>query len=449
MTKILIFGAGRSSAYFIKQVQNYCLLHEYSLTIIDENFINFPQLLKNHASTTYIKSSIEDKKIVEAQISSHDIVVSMLPPSLHIVLAKACLFFSKNFLTASYVNKEIEQLNTAVKKAGLLFLNEVGVDPGLDHVSALMLLDKIKEKGGVVKSFKSHTGGIIAKKTNLNLWDYRITWNPKNVITAGCDGAVFLENKAIKKINYFEIFSKTEKVVIDGQLYDSYANRDSLKYIEKYGLKNIDTCYRGTLRHHDFCEAWDIFVQLGMTNQGKRIEFNGLVTREDFLSFFLPKVKGKTTKEIFMNHLSLSESSSIIKKFEQLNFFNDNTILLLQKETPAKILQTILEKSWAIEPSEKDMLLMHHEVIYALNGKSFKVTSTLKTIGEDPYFTAMAKTVGAPLFECLKLMLGQAIDSKGVLIPNQKEIYKPLFLALSNHKLFFEETTTLLHEGNE
>ncbi len=449
MTKILIFGAGRSSVYLINQVQQYCSNTNNSLTVVDQSFDRLPLNLQQNKSTQFLKIDILNIQSAHLQISLHNIVISMLPPQLHIEIAKGCLFFNKNLLTASYLSPEMLQLKKDVKKRGLLFLNELGVDPGLDHVSALSLLDHIRSKGGEIYSFKSHTGGIMAYKTPENLWDYKITWNPKNVITAGSDGAVFLENEIIKNIPYFDIFSTIKNTNINNSNYDSYPNRDSLKYIEKYRLNTIKTCYRGTLRHHGFCSAWNVFIQLGMTNQQPHISFSKNATREDFIRFFLTNKSNCTTLESLKKHFNNLLSNDIIEKMKQLHFFDNSNRLQKTDGTPAEILQNILTESWKIKDTEKDMLLMHHEVEYSIGNRKFKTTSTLQDIGEDPCFTAMAKTVGAPLFETLLLVLNNQINLTGVHIPNQKEIYIPLLKNIEKHHLSFKDTTVLLHEENE
>ncbi len=449
MAKILILGAGRSSVYFVKQVQQYSLKTHSFVTIIDQSFDTFPKELKEDTNIVFLEFSIFDTQKINSQIKAHTVVVSMLPPHLHIEIAKSCLQYKKPLLTASYVSDAMQKLDVEAKKQGVLFLNEMGVDPGLDHISALSLLDSIYKKGGKITSFKSHTGGIIAEKTLSNLWNYKITWNPENVVLAGKDGALFLENNIIKKIKYKDIFTAKSKVFIDEVLYDSYANRDSLKYIDKYHLNEVNTCYRGTLRHSGFCEAWNVFVQLGITNNNKRIELKAESTREDFLNYFLKESFGTTTEERLVNTLKNALPKNSIAKLKQLAFFTDKKKLLLFKGTAAEILQSILEESWKIEPLEKDMLLMHHEVVYTIGYKSYLTTSTLKNVGENQEFTAMAKTVGAPLFEGLLLILENKCNLTGVHIPNIKEIYEPLYVRIQKHDLIFKETTVLLHEENE
>jgi len=363
----------------------------------------------------------------------------MLPPKRHLKIANWCLEHGKDLITASYVSKEMMLLNADAQRKGLLFLNEIGVDPGLDHISALSFLDAIKAKGGVIKSFKSHTGGIVAEKTPENLWDYKITWNPKNVVRAGGEGAIFLHEKEQLAIAYPEVFSETQSLSIYDTAYDSYPNRDSLKYIEKYALQGVETCYRGTLRHQGFCEAWNVFVQLGMTEDSKIIEFEKGNNRQDFLAFFLDKGKHQSVKQAFVNSKDLTVNKSIVEKFNQLGFFETVQPLELLKGTAAQILQQILIVSWQITPAEKDMLLMYHEVEFELRGEAKKATSSLRVVGQDQYCTAMAITVGATLFEAFKLVVEKEIALKGVCIPTEKSIYTQLIKAVKKHHINFDE----------
>lgn len=437
--KILIFGAGRSSVYLISEMQKYCECHSGIVTLLDQNLKELPAALKNHAQTQYVEESVGNTTVVNLEIKRNDLVISMLPPSLHVAIAKLCLHHGKDLITASYVSEEMKLLDAEVRKKGLLFLNEVGVDPGLDHISALDFIDKIKVKGASIKSFKSHTGGIVAEKTPENLWNYKITWNPKNVVGAGRDGAFFLKENQHVEVDYLKVFSAIQPVKMYNESYDSYPNRDSLKYIDKYNLQEVTGCYRGTLRHEGFCEAWDVFIQLGITDDNKVIQFEENSTRQDFLAFFLNKKSEKSTKAVFLDTLNMTSKNPIFKKFEQLNFFKNSTPLVLLQGTPATILQSILVESWKITPSDNDMLVMQHEVDFELNGKTEKATSSLKVVGKDHHFTAMAITVGATIFEAFKLIFENKTQLKGVCIPTEKTLYAQLIEGIKSHNIVFDE----------
>lgn len=441
--KIVIFGAGRSSVYLISEMQRYCEEKACFLTVIDQSFEALPTHLWYHVQTQFLCYNIQQKNVINTQVKNHDFVISMLPPALHIEIAEACLVYKKHLITASYVSKKMRALHAQAQQKGVLLLNEVGVDPGLDHISALCLLDKIKEEGGLIKSFKSHTGGIVAQKNLSNLWDYKITWNPKNVVGAGREGAVYLKESQQVHLAYAEVFAATENLEIRGEKFDSYANRNSLTYLKKYQLYDVETCYRGTLRHHGFCEAWHVLVVLGLTEDTQFVSLKKGSTRSDFLALFLPIKKDQSLKQAFIEKLDTNNAPSIVEKFAQLGFFENAPVLKVYEGTAAQILQDILVNEWKSELTDQDMLLMHHEVAYEKHGKTHQATSTLKVVGKDSYYTAMAITVGATLFEAFRLVTSPNFlnqkENYGVQIPTTPNFYKALYDEVKKHDLVFEE----------
>ena len=367
--KILIFGAGRSSVYLIAQMRAYAIKNKAMLTVFDKSMEALPiQLLHPSGNVQFVTGDLENPSLVTQLVQTNDWIISMLPPHLHVSIASLCLKYEKHLITASYVSEAMQALHEEAKQKGLIFLNEVGVDPGLDHISALCLLDKIKKQGGVVKSFKSHTGGIVAEKNPNNLWNYKITWNPKNVVGAGREGAVYLQEKSSMNLAYAEVFSTTENLEIRGEKFDSYPNRNSLTYLKKYQLHDVETCYRGTLRHRGFCEAWHVLVSLGLTDDTQFIKLKKVSTRNDFLALFLPKKPNQSLKQAFIERIGMDNAPSIIEKFAQLGFFESAPMLKVYEGTAAQILQDILVTEWKSESSDKDMLLMHHGVVYEKKG---------------------------------------------------------------------------------
>lgn len=444
MPKLVIFGTGKSSSYLIKKLQDKSEQLQLKITLVDPNIDYIPKDCKNHSSTTYISDSIKNTKLTNRLIKEQDLVISMLPPSLHIEVAKLCLTYRKNLLTASYVSAKMGALHNEASQKGLLFLNEMGVDPGLDHMSAMKIINSLKEKGATIKSFNSHTGGLLHIQKPTDLWNYKFTWNPKNVITAGSNGAIFLQNGIAKKIAYSSLFTKTKPLNINGINYDSYANRNSLNYIEKYSLQGIKNLYRGTLRYSGYCKAWNVFVQLGMTDDVKPLHFESTNSRESFLRHFLSKNSSKTTTELFCDIFKCAINDPIYKKLNSLSFFDNKKQLTKTKGTAAAILQAVLEEAWQLQKDEVDTLIMLHEIEYELNGKHYKTNSQLQIIGKDQYYTAMAKTVGLPMFEAALLMLQNKIKLTGVQIPTLPEIYTPVLDNLKNEGLNFVDKTILI-----
>lgn len=435
MQKVVLFGAGKSSCYLIKKFQEYSTICDLELSVIDTDVSKLPSDCKNHKNTRYYSLSISEKETVSQIMENQDLVISMLPAHLHIPIAELCLLKQKNLLTASYVSPQMQKLNTKATQKGLLFLNEMGVDPGLDHMSALSLIHQLKKQGAQITSFYSHTGGLV-NNTNVNSWNYKFTWNPKNVIKAGAEGALYIKDQKETTIPYNAIFCSVTPVTINNNNYDSYPNRNSLAYAEKYHLKQLQNFYRGTLRHQGYCEAWNVFVQLKMTEDTTPLILNKLATRKDFLNHFLPL--NSTIETSFCKRLNLTKANPIFKKFELLNFFNEEKKLALTKGTAAEILLHILKEDWQMQPNDTDLLVMQHQIEYTLNGIYYTTKSELSIAGVNQHYTAMAKTVGAPMFEAALMILNKQLNLTGVQIPTKAAIYQPILQRLTNHGLVFK-----------
>ncbi len=440
MKKILIFGAGRSCKTLIRYLENLAPEFDWKMTIADQKTGH----LKGKYGSNVILSelNIKDDLVRENEIQSADLVISMLPARFHKFVAKSCVKFSKPFLSASYESAEMKDLENEIRDKNLLFLNEMGLDPGLDHMSAMRLINKIKNEGHKILCFESFTGGLIAPESDTNPWHYKFTWNPRNVVLAGQDGpAKFIQEGKIKYIPYNRLFRRTELLDIKGYgKFEGYANRDSLKYIEKYNLQGIPTVYRGTLRRPGFCRAWDVFVKLGLTDDSYYMEDLENMTNREFINSFLyyHQTDSVDTKLYRAMHIDLD--SEIIGKLNWLGIF-DKTPIGLKKGTPAQILEHILKQKWHLEPHDKDMTVMWHKIIY--NDKTsqnpVKITSSMVVVGEDNEHTAMSKTVGLPMGVAAKLILTKQLDLIGLYIPTVKGIYEPVLNELENYGIHFSE----------
>ena len=361
----------------------------------------------------------------------------MIPAHLHIHVAKVCIASNKSFFTASYVSPEIQALDQEAKEKGLLILMESGLDPGIDHMSAMQEIDSIKQQGGQLTLFKSFTGGLIAPECDDNPWNYKFTWNPRNVVLAGQGTVKFIRNGLYKHITYHNLFKRLETVKIDGyDDFEGYANRDSLKYREIYNLKDIPTLFRGTLRRKGFCEAWDIFVQLGMTDDTYTIDCSKLTYR-DFINSYLVYSDIKSVEEKLLDFFRLQPNNDILPKLKWLGIL-DKTPINLKEVTPAQILQQLLEEKWQLKPNDKDMVVMQHQFEYILDNKKHFKTSSLVIKGENASETSMAKTVGLPLAISVKLYLQNKIKLTGVHIPILPELYEPILKELTNFDVVFK-----------
>ena len=383
---------------------------------------------------------VNDKKQREKIVINQSIVISMLPAKYHFLIAIECLKSNINLVTASYISDELMKLDYEVKKKNLLFLNEVGLDPGLDHMSALKLIKEIKNDNGKIKSFKSHCGGLIHPKYDNNPWNYKFTWNPRNVVLAAKGQAKFLRNNKIIQVNYPDVFNQIEKINID-QLgdFDSYANRDSLKYIKLYGLDEIDTMFRGTLRRKGFCESWEIIALLGLTDDEVYLNTFNKSYKDLILSQLFNKDNVIDLKKEIELKVSRKISEEIYNKLLWTELFTCNRKLKNEKMTLAQVVESLLVKKWNFEEKDRDMIVMQHDFEYQKNNRLLNKKSTLVVYG-DENFSAMSKTVGLPLAIATKLILENKINYSGVKIPDISMIYEPILKELEDYKINFNES---------
>lgn len=441
MKNILIIGAGKSSSSLIKYLLDKSEIENLQLTIGDISIENAKKNIKKHQNATLIVFDVFNKNQRETEIKKADIVVSMLPARFHIEVAKDCITFNKNMVTASYISKEMKALDKDAKKNGLIFMNEIGVDPGIDHMSAMQAIDKIRNNGGKMLLFESFTGGLVAPESDTNLWNYKFTWNPRNVVLAGQGGAaMFIQEGTYKYIPYHKLFRRTEFLNINGSgKFEAYANRDSLKYRNVYGLDEIPTMYRGTIRRVGFSRAWNIFIQLGMTDDSYTIEDSENMSYRDFVNLFLAYSPTDSVELKLRSYLKIDQDDLMWEKLIELDIFNPNKKIGIKNATPAQMLQKILQDSWTLQEDDKDMIVMQHIFGYEINGKKKQLESSLVVKGENQNYTAMAKTVGLPVaIATLKILKGE-IKTPGVQIPISKEVYDPILKELENYGIKFTE----------
>jgi saccharopine dehydrogenase-like NADP-dependent oxidoreductase len=441
MRKILIIGAGRSASSLIKYLLEKSSEENIQIIIADLSLETAKIKTQNHPNATAIALDINNVTERQNIISSVDLVISMLPAFMHLEVAKDCLHFQKNMVTASYISPEMQNLDQEVKEKGLIFLNECGLDPGIDHLSAMKIIDEIKEKGGKMLLFESFCGGLVAPESDTNLWNYKFTWAPRNVVLAGQGGvSKFIQEGKYKYIPYQKLFRRTEFMEIEGfGRFEGYANRDSLKYRSIYGLENIPTMYRGTLRRVGFSKAWDLFVNLGMTDDSYAMENSENMSYRDFTNSFLAYHPTDSVELKLRHYLKIDQDDIIWDKILELDLFNANKKVGLKDATPAQILEKILSEAWKLEAHDKDMIVMYHKFGYEINGKKEQIDSFMVNIGEDQTYTAMAKTVGLPVAMASLLILNGKITQKGVLLPIHKEFYLPILSELENYDIIFTE----------
>ena len=441
MRKILIIGAGRSSASLIKYLLDKSAQENLHITIGDVSIENAKNQINNHKNATAVVLDVFNAAQRVDAIKNADIVISMLPARFHIEVAKDCVTHNKHMVTASYVSDEMKALDTEVKEKGLVFMNEIGLDPGIDHMSAMQIIDKIHDEGAKMLLFESFTGGLVAPESDTNLWNYKFTWNPRNVVLAGQGGAaMFIQENTYKYIPYHKLFRRTEFLNIDGYgKFEGYANRDSLKYRSIYNLENVPTMYRGTIRKVGFSRAWNVFVQLGMTDDSYTIEDSKNLSYRDFTNLFLAYSPTDSVELKFRSYLKIDQDDIMWDKFLELDIFNADKKVSLSNATPAQILQEILSEKWTLEAADKDMIVMHHKFGYELNNERYQIESSMVIKGDDQTYTAMAKTVGLPVAMATLRILNGDITTPGVQLPITKEVYAPILKELEDYGITFVE----------
>ena len=440
MKKILVIGAGRSTSSLTQYLLFNAETENWFITIADQSKDLAIEAANNNKLAKAIAFDVNNEEERNRLIDEHDLIVSMLPAHMHISVAQDCIKYKKHMVTASYVSKEMKSLNQEAKDAEIIIMNEIGVDPGIDHLSAMRVIDQIRNSGGQLEAFETFTGGLVAPESDNNPWNYKFTWNPRNVVLAGQGVCKFIQNRRYKYIPYHKLFRRTEIIEIEGYgKFEGYANRDSLQYREIYSLEDIPTMYRGTLRRPGFCKAWHYFVKLGVTDDSYIMEDSENMTNRQFINSFLPYNPDDSVELKFKHYFNIRQDDiDMFEKFEWLGIFEE-TKIGLKDATPAQILQSILEKKWKLEPEDKDMIAMWHRFRFKLNGEDKEIHSSMVVKGDDQKYTAMAKTVGLPVAIATKMILNGTISTPGVHVPITKEIYNPILDELENYGINFTE----------
>jgi saccharopine dehydrogenase-like NADP-dependent oxidoreductase len=438
MQTIVILGAGKSSTYLIDFLADSCSENDRSLILADLDLQMAKAKLKSRSGTQAEELDSQDVEKRKDLISKADVVISMLPAFMHPVIAKDCLDLGKHFFSASYESDELRKMQPDIETKGLFFLNECGLDPGIDHMSAMKIIHEAKAKGEEILSFKSYCGGLLAPESEDNPWKYKFTWNPRNVILAGQGTSRYIEKSDLKYVPYHQLFKRLERISFPGLGdFDGYPNRDSLSYRQVYGLENIPTMLRGTLRRAGFCKAWDVFVQLGITDDSFQMEMPENTTLRQFLNAFLPFHPELSVEEKLADVIPDLDFPSF-EKIQWLGFF-ENRQLPKTKGSPAQVLQAILEQDWNLQPVDRDMIVMQHLIEIQTERGAKKVSSSLVSFGQDSVYTAMAKTVGLPLAIAVDLFLKGKIKLTGLHVPVLPEIYEPILEELEKVGIRFEE----------
>ncbi len=429
--KILVLGAGRSSTHLIEYLIQQQTEWNIAVRVGDAAVSLAQEKVGDAKEAEVFQLDANDHNQLVAEVSNCTLVISMLPAFMHPTVAKICLDLGKHLITPSYVSPEMKQLHDEAVSKGLYFLNEMGVDPGIDHMSAMRIIENLKGRGCKVSAFYSLTGGLIAPASDNNPWNYKVTWNPRNIVMAGSGSpAHFREQGKDKLIPYHRLFSEKLEIEIPKYgAFEGYANRDSMSYEDLYGLHGVETLYRGTLRRKGFCDAWNALIQMGMTDDTRVLDWTGM-TMSDFTQIFLPK----HSKE----YLSSITTPETLFKLQWLGLW-DITPVPIEKGSPAQVIQALVEDRWALDPMDCDMIAMCHIFEFEENGKKKQLRSFMVHEGADAKYTAMSATVGLPMALAVPYILNDVWKSKGVIWPVDQEVYNPILNQLSELGVHFIE----------
>lgn len=441
MKTILIAGAGKSSIYLIEYLLAHAGLEDWRIIVADSNRQAAQEKVGASPFAEVVALDITNSQMRQALVNKADLVVSLMPPTLHTYLAKDCLQFRKNLITSSYASADILAMDVEAREKGLTFMCEMGLDPGIDHMTASSIFHRIHASGGTVTSFKSYCGGLVAPESDDNPWHYKFSWNPKNVVVAGADGARFLENGEIIEVPYDALFDETKLVEIVGfGPLAYYPNRDSMRYISLYQTPEIKTLMRATLRYPAFSLGWKAVVALGMTDQNDEIHgvksYKELLARKCSVSH-----ADLNIEQTVANKLHVSSTDPVLSMLSWLGLFEEQ-LLPEQATCSADALLHLLIDKWGLQPHDKDLVIMQHNVTYRTNKEMEKnIVSTMIHVGESESHSAMAKTVGLPMAILAHFQLKGIINApKGVCIPTLPQVYKPILEALASHQIIFNET---------
>lgn len=424
--KLTIFGAG----LVVKPMVDYLAGKGYEVTVASRTLSKAEKLAAPH-SNVYAKQFLtDDDQAMEDFIKESDLVVSLLPANYHVKVAKKCIELKKNMVTTSYISPEMRALDQSAKDAGVIVLNEIGVDPGIDHMSAMKIFHKVEGEGGKIVSFMSYCGGLPAPEANTNPLGYKFSWAPKGVLKAAGNGARFMLDGEIKEIEGKDLFKNYWFVDVENAgTLEAYPNRDSMSYVDLYNLKYLKTMYRGTFRNISHCDTWYILSQMGFYKDDEMFENLTGTVKEFILTKMFKTDKDKCLKMLLMEKYNLPKESVILKKFEWLGFFDD-TPIPIEKGGAVDVLTAIMLDKMSYEKGERDLLVLHHQFLAEYPDKTQKITSTMIDYGISNGDSSMARTVSLPAAIGVHMILKGEINVKGVHMPILPDIYNPVLKEL-------------------
>lgn len=441
MKRILVLGAGKSSPYLIRYVLDEADANDWRVTVADLDVETARARVGDHPRGDAEPFDVTDAAERARAIGNADLVVNLLAPPFQPTIARDCVGHGAHMVSASYETPEIRALDTEARERGVLLLTEMGLDPGIDHMSTMALLESVATRGGEVVDFFSYGGGLPAPESPANPLRYVITWNPRNVVMAGAAGAQYKLDGQIKCVPYAQVFDRTWHVDVAGVgELEAYPNRDSLGYIEAFGLEHVRTMVRGTLRYPGFSDVWRQIVKLGLPNEDLVIPDMRARTYADVVEMFLPMVTtGPALEERVARFLGVSPTGHLIQTMRWLGLFSRERVRT-EGTTAAAMMVDLLGDRLALAPDGRDMVILQHDLsVRYEDERTERIASTMVHTGEPGGFTAMARTVGQPAGIAVKLILTGVLDLVGRQIPTRREIYAPVLRELAASGIAFSE----------
>lgn len=437
--KVLVLGAGLVARPLVEYLLNQ---GGFYIRVASRTVEKAKDLIGTHKNGEAAGLDVTDNKALAREIPNADLVISMVPYTHHVAVANLCVEYRKPMVTTSYVSDAMKKLNDACNKAGILILNEIGLDPGIDHMSAMKIIHDIQNRGGKVTSFYSYCGGLPAPEANTNPFGYKFSWSPRGVVLAGRNNARYLKDGKVIDIPGKDLFDHYWTLPVNGLgEFEAYPNRDSIPYIELYGLKGISSMLRGTLRNQGWCQTWKKIADMGFLNDDKKYNFSNL-TYNKFISTLIGS-KGADIKNELAKYLKLDPASDVIKSIEWLGLFENKTPSLIEGSA-LDLLVTILMEKLQFAKGERDMVVLQHEFVAEYKDRKEKIISTLIDYGIPNGDSAMSRTVGLPAAIASRMILEGKINLTGVQIPVLPVIYEPVMAELEKRGIRFTEKKELL-----
>ena len=437
MHKVLVLGAGLVSRPLVRYLLEQ---PDFHVKVASRTVSKAEKLIDNHPDGEAQSLNVKDTAALGRLVQEADLVISLLPYEHHVTVAEFCLEHRKNMVTTSYVSPAMKRLDSKAKELGLLILNEIGVDPGIDHMSAMKIIHGVQDAGGEITSFRSFCGGLPAPEANTNPYGYKFSWSPKAVLLAGRNSGRYLEDGKEINIPGEDLFDNYWPIKIEeiGDL-EYYINRDSIPYMETYGIKTTKTMFRGTLRYPGWCQTLKKMVELGLLDETEREDIKDL-TFAQFIAKLIGSADTTNLKKDLASYFRIEADSDVIKRFEWLELLSDKP-LPLEKGSAMDLLGEIMLEKMPYAEGERDMIILHHEFVaeYPKDNRKEKTFSTLIDFGIPHGDSSMSRTVSLPAAIGAKLVVEGKIDATGVHIPVSPAIYEPVLKELEQLGIAFKE----------